>query len=173
MSKLKKQHYWETALIDKIRRLKEGYSWTLVPSLLSFSLVLILIGHLLPSLNPRLGNLSKTLPLATSPQQDGSMWISIFPWQDNIVVMTSDRKKFIWPKKRPTQESLHPFQVYLSERVQRESVAAGLSLQTNMARTSVVLAVDQRLKYAHILPIIYALAHAGISRYGFETNLHD
>ena len=173
MSTTKKQLYWQIAVINKISRLKQGHSWTLVPAFISLSFVTILIGHLLPSVNPRLGNMAKTIPFSATVQQDGSMWISIFPLKEDIVVITSDRKKFIWPKQKAPQEALLPFQEYLKEKVQHESLATGLSMQANLTRTSVVLAVDQRLKYAHILPIIYALARAGISRYGFETNLHD
>ena len=173
MSRNKKQLHWEIAVINKIRRLHKPHSWAMIPAFLSFILVLILIGHLLPSTNPRLGNLAKILPLVTAKQKDGSLWISIFPKDNDIVVLTSDRKKFIWPKHQPPTESLKPFQAYLGEKVQRESISAGLSLQTNLTRSSVVLAVDQRLKYAHILPIIYALAQAGISKYGFETSFHE
>jgi hypothetical protein len=34
-----------------------------------------------------------------------------------------------------------------------------------------VLAVDQKLKYIHLRPVIYALAEARIAKYGFETRM--
>jgi hypothetical protein len=44
-------------------------------------------------------------------------------------------------------------------------------MESNLTRTTAVLAVDQKLKFNHLRPVIYALAEARISKYGFETRM--
>ena len=55
--------------------------------------------------------------------------------------------------------------------MRRSFYSAGLLNEAISNQLIVVLAIDQKLKYSHIRPILYALAEAGINQYAFETSL--
>lgn len=150
-------------------RLSERTSWFPFPALLVFLLALILTGHLLPGLNPRIGSRIDVLQFAAPSQKEGSLWLGVFPEGDSLVVITGDRKRFSWPEKSGAGPELEKLRSYLRGRAEREIIASGLRQEADATRLRVVLAVDQNLDYRHLRSIIGALADARFTRYGFET----
>ncbi len=150
-------------------RLDENLHWFPWPFFIAFGLVLILTGHILFGTNPRAGNPANIISFPSEPRKDSAIWISVTPIDDQIVVTTNDRKVFKWRQQVRTVEELGPFVGYLKARVASEIQAAALAKQGLRKQVTTVIAADQRLKYLHVRPIIYALAEAGISQYAFET----
>jgi hypothetical protein len=168
MSAPRRTIFWENSLQRTRDRLGEPLTWYPYPAMISFGLVMVLVGQLIPGLNPRRGSRADVIELSAPRSNDGMIWIGVFSENDRIVVTTSDRKRFSWPVAH-TLEDLLPFSNYLRSRVRKESRAAGLANHTTFDRTSVVISVDQRLKYIHISPILIVLAQNGVAKYGFET----
>lgn len=162
---------WEESIIDAQERLREPGTWYPFAGIISVALVLILIGHLFPGLNPRKNNLADVIAFSAPKEHEGHIWIGVFPEADRIVAVTSDHRKFSWPRGHATSSDTAVFREYLKERVAKEIVNTGRSMELNYVKASAVLAVDQRLTFNHIKPLLLALAEAKIAKYGFETKL--
>jgi hypothetical protein len=119
--------------------------------------------------NPRMGHPANILAFPAPSQPDSSIWMSVTPVGDDIVVTTSDRQVFRWAQDVRSVSDIKPFVDHLKAMVRIEIEGAVLLNSLTIAKTRAVIAADQQLKYLHIRPIIYALAEAGIARYGFET----
>tara|TARA_B100000902_G_scaffold278062_1_gene263887 strand:+ start:82 stop:615 length:534 start_codon:yes stop_codon:yes gene_type:complete len=163
--------FWEEALLDVKERLREPIGWYPFPALIAFGLVLILSGHLIPGLNPRLGSRANTINMEAPLEKEGSIWFGIYQDKGDIIVMTSDRKRFRWPKNTTSSKDIRPFTRYLKNRVARDSLRMSLRMEANLTQVTAVLAIDEKLKYIHLTPILYALAEARINKYGFETKV--
>lgn len=161
----------EAAVLRTKERLDEAAQWYPFPAMIGFMLVLILGGHLLIDLNPRLGAKVNVLPLEEERYPDGAIWLGIYAEGDNIRVITSDRKSFFWQQDNNESKGQDNLIKYLKTKALREAQSSVMQMKINPIKTSAVLAVDQRLKYMHIQPIIHALAKAGINSYGFETRI--
>lgn len=162
---------WVEALLSLKERLQEPIFWFPFPALLAFGLVIILRGHLLTGLNPRLGARVDVIQYDAKTLQDGGIWLGIFQDGKEVLVVTSDRRRFSWPIDSQSLKDVGPLVAYLKSRVRKESYSTAIKLESNLTRTTAVLAVDQKLKYVHLRPIIYALAQARIAKYGFETRI--
>jgi biopolymer transport protein ExbD len=156
------------------QRLRDSYSWYPFPCLISFFLVLLLTAHVVLSTNPRIGHASAVLPLAAEETEDSVIWLSVTAEDGKISVADNERRVFTWSEDVQTIEALDAFVFHLKNRAAEEIKAAALSKSIYQSQKRVVLAVDQKLKYRHFRPILYALAEAGFANYGFETiNLYD
>lgn len=162
---------WIDAVNSLKERLHEPILWFPFPALIAFGLVIVLRGHLITGLNPRLGARVDVLQYQAKEIQDGGIWLGVYPENDRIVVVSSDRRKFSWPIASQDMNKLQPLIDYLKERVRKEAYSTATKLESNLVRTTAVLAVDQKLKYVHLRPMIYALAEAKIAKYGFETRV--
>lgn len=166
-----KQARW-IQVIDRMReRMNEPIFWWPFPALIGFGLVIILRGHLLSGLNHRLGSRADVIQMKSEMQPATGIWLSIHQEMDRIVVVTDDRRRFTWPLKSASLKDLDPLVTYLREKVRREAYASAMAMETVQGRTKAILAVDQKLKYIHIRPLVYALAQARIPSYGFETKM--
>ena len=63
------------------------------------------------------------------------------------------------------------FAIYLKKLTQELAVQAAISKFISDTQTKVVIAVDQRLRYFHVRPILHVLAEVGIDSYAFETQI--
>ncbi len=162
---------WVQGVLRLKERLAEAVQWYPFPAMIGFTLVMILGGHLLTDLNPRLGARVDVIPFEAPKHQDGGIWLGIYESNQQLNVVTSDRRRFSWSLQDNQIAATSELRDYLIQRTQKEVHATALKMQTNMTQTTAVIAVDQTLKYAHLQPIIYALAEAGISQYGFETRI--
>lgn len=162
------------AMMAAKQRLRHSYSWYPFPCLISFFLVLLLTAHVVLSTNPRAGHGAAVLPLAAEESEDSVIWLSVTAENGTITVADNERRVFTWSEDVQTIESLDAFVAHLKKRAAEEIKSAALSKRIYQSQKRVVLAVDQKLKYRHFRPILYALAEAGFSNYGFETiNLYD
>ncbi len=102
---------------------------------------------------------------------DHALWMSVGIHDNTISVNTASGQTFRWPAEGPSQKEYEEFEKHItswSKRHLQNVVRAGqITADTNLA----AIAIDQRLTYHHVRPVIYALAAAGISKYGFETKL--
>jgi hypothetical protein len=150
-------------------RLREPMWWFPLPLFISASLVMILTAHVISGTNPRTGNPADIITFPSEPRKDSALWMTITQMDEEIVVTTGDRRVFRWHQQVKTMEELAPFIKYLKERVAGEIESAALMKRAFTTQTSAVIAADQRLKFLHVRPLLYALAAAGISQYAFET----
>jgi hypothetical protein len=145
--------------------------WFPLPALISFGLVAILTGQLLPGLNPRLGSPAQLLPFQAQAEKDGSIWmsISIDSNRNELVVTTANRKVLRFRSNVTSMEDFAPLINHLKEQVQNRIKTAALSRALTTTEITAVLAVDETVKFALVRPIINAIASAGITDYAFET----
>lgn len=162
---------WVEALMGLKERLQEPVLWFPFPALIAFGLVIILRGHLLTGLNPRLGARVDVIQYDAKNLPDGGIWLGVFQDGKQVLVVTSDRRRFSWPIDSQNMKDIEPLVTYLQNRVKKEAYSTAIKLESNLTRTTAVLAVDQKLKYIHLRPVIYALAEARIAKYGFETRV--
>lgn len=156
---------------EQKERLKTGINWFPLPAMISFVLVLLFIGHLLVNINPRLGNSAVILSMNSETEQEGSIWLSVSENEGQIYVSTFDRKVFSWAANTTNLNDLNDFREHLRKTSYEISAQAAVSKFISKSQTKVVLAVDQRLRYFHIRPIIHVLAKVGLDDYGFETKM--
>jgi len=162
------------AMMAAKQRLRESSSWYPFPCLISFFLVLLLTAHVVLSTNPRAGHAASVLPLVADEAEDSVIWLSVTSENGQITVADNYRQVFSWSEEVQTIQSLDAFVRHLKSRVADEIKSAALSKRIYQSQKQVIIAIDQQLKYRHFRPILYALAEAGISNYGFETvNLYD
>ena len=161
--------YWEKSLINMKERLTASNIWYPYPALFSFALVILLNGQILISLNPRLGNPATPSVLKGEQSYEGAIWMSVSYAKSTIIVTTYDRKIFTWPEAITDLGEMKAFVSYLESK--RDNIAHFTSMQKSISvpESTVVLAVDHALKYAHIKPILYTLARLGFANYAFEV----
>ncbi len=162
---------WVTILQRTRERLTEPLLWFPFPALIAFGLVIVLRGQLLTGFNYRLGTRADVVHYNAETLSAPGIWISIYQDHDNLVLVTDDHNRFEWPLGAKDMKALKPFINYLRKRTEEAAFKMSLALEVEKNRTRAVLAVDQKLKYIHIRPILFALAEAKISNYGFETRV--
>ena len=105
------------------------------------------------------------------PTNEHDLWLSIATKNNQLIITSPHGDLFSWPVEGPDKKSISKFQTYLRHRAEelvKDSVRRG---QIDEDRTMVALSVDQNLTYQHLRPVIYSLAQAGFSKYGFETRV--
>lgn len=160
---------WSEACQRARQHLAEPLGWYPYPFAISFFLVLLLTAHVIFGTTSRLGTPSDVITFPSEARKDSALWLSVTPIGKEIVVATADRKVFRWPQEVRDMTPLKPFIAYLKNAIAKEIEAAALRKAVYEHQTTAVIAADQRLKYLHIRPILYAFAAAGISGYAFET----
>ncbi len=90
---------------------------------------------------------------------------------NKLLIITDDHQRFTIPVLAPDLDAMRPFIKYLDERVREIAFKTTLDMEVDRDRIRAVLAIDQKLKYFHVRPLLYALAEAKISHYGFETRM--
>ncbi len=166
----KRKLAFERAAVIK-ERLRKPTDWFPFPLIISFTLVLLLTSHVLFATNPRAGHPADVITLPATPQLDSTIWLSVTPVGGDIVVTSNKRKVFRWGQDTQNAADIVPFVTHLKDRVAEEVQSAALLGRMSPAQTVAVIAADQRLKYLHMRPVLYALAQAGIASYSFETQL--
>ena len=163
------KHRWQETLDGIQERLKEPVMWFPLPALVAFGLILVLRGQVFADLNYRFGQSPDVIQLPSAKQEGHGIWLSIRKQGDKLTVTTDDKRQFALPLEPKRPEELELFVHYLRERGLKNSLKTGLSLRLEKESNRAVLAIDQGLNYIHVRPILFALAEAGIGRYGFET----
>jgi len=154
-------------------RLSVDPPWNPSALLLVGVLSVILVAAMVNGINQRLGNPSVPLSFPSKPQSDTAIWLSVTPIGEKVVVTTNDRSVFTWPQSATTDTDTKELTKWLSQKVQTEVSSTALAGLARPTQTKVMISTDQHLKFLHVKPVLYALASAGITRYGFETDLTD
>ncbi|MGE0171592.1 MAG: hypothetical protein AB7T49_02355 [Oligoflexales bacterium] len=137
-------------------------------SAISFGLFVLCCTYVLPSVTYKMYSMADRPVVAAKPTPEGPIYISLAPYKDKVVV-TVNQKNFHMNSEKATSKDMEQLVSFLKEKTREQMIKVGLELQIDPQRTEAVLAVDRRLKYIHVQPIIAALAQAKIYRYGFET----
>lgn len=154
---------------DAKARLREPLWWYPFPAVIAFGLITVLIAHVALSTSIRMGHPATLLSFPSEARPDGAIWFSVTPMGNDIVVASASRRVFRWPQNARTTEPAAAFIDWLKLRSQQAVEAAALLNRASAVQATAVIAADQTLKYVHLRPILYALAEAGITHYGFET----
>jgi hypothetical protein len=159
------------ALIRQKARLCAEQPFGLAVIFIPFMAVAVISFFVAFESTPRIRSTSTPFEYPADPVKEHSIWLSIGIQGDLIAIRTSDSRFFSWSANGPSADEFKNFQNYLRQRAAehlQDTVRRGkVNTQTNEA----ALAVDQGLTFHHIRPVIYALASAGFSKYGFETRL--
>lgn len=156
------------SVAQRKKHIRAANRWFPMPALIALGLALVLSGHLIPGLNPRLGNMAQIPTLVGPSQHDSTIWLSIYPVGDSIRVTTSDRQSFSYQADGGELDLTELIQ-YLQLKTRNLALSSNLAMEVSPYHTVVNLAVDKRLSFGAFRPILYALASAKISRYSFET----
>lgn len=150
-------------------RLREPLNWFPYPALISVSLLMLLMGHVLSGLNIRTGNPAEVVNMSAPSEREGSIWLSISMMdQKTIVAMTGDRKIYRWDVDNPT-EGVNKIRQYLQKRQYDLIMAAALAKRIDKTSTKVVFAVDRHIKFKQFYPLLTMLSQVGIDNYAFEV----
>lgn len=161
----------KTAFERQAERLKAEVPFQTWLLFIPFLAVLVLTIYTSLQVNRKLFSLGRPIEMDGAAVADKEIWLSVGIRNDLIVIATPEGQSFSWPISGPDNAQLALLQDYLTERARylvSDSVRRG---QLSGNHNSAALSVDQSLTYQHVRPIIYALAGAGFSRYGFETRI--
>jgi hypothetical protein len=160
---------WTEVYDEAKARLRTPLWWYPFPAVIAFGLITLLTAHLTLSTSVRMGHPTTLLSFPSEPRADGAIWFSVTPIGNDIVVASASRRVFRWPQNARNTEAAAAFIDWLRQRAQQEIEAAALLNRAHPVQATAVIAADQTLKFVHLRPILYALAEAGITHYGFET----
>ena len=163
------KNIWHERVKQVSIRLNEPLRWFPLPVMIPVCLVMLLTAHIISGSNPRAGHPANILSLPADSGMDSSIWLSVSPLNDEILVTTADRRIFRWSQFHPQNKDVDPLVTYLKKNIYEEIKSAALTKRALKGQTLAIIAADQRLTFLHIRPIISALAQSGISRYAFET----
>jgi hypothetical protein len=151
-------------------RLKETPNWFPVPAFLSIGFAVILYGHLVINLNPRLGSSVQLIEgIGDSKDEwEGAILFQISIKDDDVYVVTPERNVYSWSSKDPESRDFKDFRVYLAQKSQKMLTEVSINRRITYTQSSVVLSTDQAATWYHVHPIVTALAEAGFDSYGFE-----
>lgn len=142
------------------------YPW---PLFLSFGLVLVIAGFVLKTINPKHGYSGSLITLEAENSKSGSIWFALTLRGDDLIVMTEERTTLTFPRKFDSADDLRPLTEYLRKKVDQRIEKLGLARRGTINDALVVIAADERLRFAHVRPVLQALAEARITNYAFET----
>jgi hypothetical protein len=161
-------------LFDRISgRIQSSVIFFLFLLLFPLGLNLILTAHILNAVNYRAGNPSNPIEYQTPKIGDSPLWFSITPVNNEIIVTSTDGKIFRWPQQVTDIKKLEKFMSYLREKMASEIKSAALINHAHQNKYTVVISADRHITYAHLRPLIFALAEVGISNYALETKLTE
>ena len=165
----RKPSRWSEACVRARQNMAAPLEWFPYPYLISFFLVILLTAHVIFGTSAHLGTPADVITFPSETRKDSAIWLAVTPIGKDVVVTTSDRKIFKWPLETENLKGLAPLVAYLKDASAKEIEAAAIAKTAYAHQTTAVISADQRLKYMHVRPILYALAAAGISNYAFET----
>ncbi len=151
-------------------RLKRDGSWFPFVGLLSFVMVAVYAGYVLPTANPRTGSPIHPIEQKGTPTANNAIWFTLSKSDPYILATTDDRKTFRWHIETKSVDELKPFKEHLEEQVRMITFMSVISKRVYKRQLMVVIAADRSLLYKHVRPVIYMLAQIGLTHYAFETS---
>jgi hypothetical protein len=136
-----------------------------------FLVVTVLTAYTSLETATRLYSVGQPLEHLGAPAGDHAIWLSIGAKDDRLFVTTINGQMFSWPLAGPSKKERAELDIYLHQQAQKLVTDATLQGQVENGKNTVGLSVDQHLTFLHVRPVLYALAEAGFSKYGFETRI--
>lgn len=161
----------QRAFLRQKERLQQGPAFSLTVIFLPFLAAVVLSLFVGLEASIRLQSVAEPFEYAAQPTSDRELWMSIGLTDNSIVIKTAAEGVFVWSAKGPSETEYLNFENHLKSWAKKHVNDVVRSGQIVAETNTAALAIDQRLTYHHIKPVIYALASAGVSRYGFETKL--
>ena len=158
---------------DVKSRLKESTFSTVAYIFIPFFLVTILALFVGFETSDRFKSPIEPFEYEAAESRDHRLWMSVGLSNDLIIIKTSSGKIFKWPAIGPSDGDYESFENHLKTWTKSHLQSTILAGQLLPSTNTAAIAVDQRLTAHHIRPVIYALAAAGVSKYGFETKLPE
>lgn len=156
------------SLMRQKARLSMPLTTNLGVLLLPIGLMSLLLIYVSVETNPRIFSTAKPLQLNLPAEEDNAkLWFSLAPSEQGIVIVSNSGESFDLVAK-DGETDLTAFTEHLKARVMAVISDVAIANRMDAKSSFVVLSVDERLTYSHVRPVIYALAEAGITRYGFE-----
>jgi hypothetical protein len=141
-------------------------AWFLLPT----GLVSLLLVYVSLETNPRIYSSAKPVQLSQEVRPSEGIWYSIAPSESGLRIV-SDQGDYFDVSADSSPEELANLTAQIKIRMKSVLSDVALAKRLTNSSTFVVLSVDERLSYAHIRPMIYSLAAAGVTRYGFEGRI--
>ncbi len=160
-----------SAFLRQKERLFDDGSFKIYTLIIPFMAVTVLTIYTNLELSTRLFGVASPLEHQTDISNHSGVWLSIGTKKEQIVVRTTNGLTFSWSLSGPSQDQLRPLRDYLTLAARDVVEKSILKGQITKNDTIVALSVDQHLNFHHIRPVIYALAEAGFTKYGFETRI--
>lgn len=149
------------------KRLQTAPVWAALPPLISAVLIILNI-DVLSSLNPRHGQRAILSELPAEDPPGGGIRLTIHSDDEKVFIRTGTRQQFVYAKDDVLAGHVPELDAFLLDRTKDLARNAMLSLEYDPRFSYVTLAVDERLSYGLVKPIIRALAKAKLTKYGFE-----
>ena len=169
-----KKHKLGNAILAFARqkeRMFEDGSFRIFTLILPFMAVSVLTIYTSLETSTRLYGVSNPLEHNSEVVERSGLWLSIGIKNDQVIIRTINGQTFSWALSGPTEEQLTPLKTYLSAAAKDIVEKSVLKGQISSNDSLVALSVDQQLNFNHIRPVIYAIAGAGFTKYGFETRV--
>lgn len=154
---------------ESLDRLREDQSWGAIPSLFIFGLVLLVTGHVINQMNPRLGTTIDLPQFQTEAEVPANIRIEAFVKEGHLLLQLDGKLASTIPLDRMDSESLEEFTDALNKLIGLQDISIALSQRWDPSELSVVLALDSHLNYHHARALLGVLAKSGITHYAFET----
>lgn len=152
-------------------RLDEDRSFKIFTLLIPFMAVAVLTIYTSFETATRLYGVAQPLEHNSPTSDHYGVWLSVGLRDGGIVITTINGNAFSWPLSGPSNDQLDHLRDFLRESGRTVVEKSVLKGQMTASDSLVALSVDQRLNFHHIRPVLYALADAGFTRYGFETRV--
>ena len=152
-----------------VERLRIPIFWFPLPAFISLGLCMVLYVQIQYGFNPMRG-LELSFPEAQGEEiQETSIMYSVFLHEDELVLINQSRRAIVLPKAIKSDNELIDFTKDLEKQIQKKLVDGIVARRITGAELTVIFMIDDSLRYAHIRPILQALAIVKVSNYGFAV----
>jgi hypothetical protein len=157
------------AFYDIYARMRSSGAPGLLYIFIPFLFITILALYVAFETSDRFKSPIEALVYKADQTMDHKLWMSIGLQNKSIIIKTSGGHQFSWRSVGPSDDEYQQFEDHLKAWTKSNLQNTILEGQIRPSTNTAALAVDQRLTIHHIKPVIYALAAAGVTKYGFET----
>lgn len=161
---------WRERVDKGLKRLHYPKVWFWGSALVPLCITILSYSYLLRNANPQLYNPVNQAELQTGVASWGEMWLSVTQNERLTQVVSSEGLIFIIDGQAP-KAGIDDLTEHLTTQVEKAAHAAALRLREKQGNT-LVLNVEESVQYRNMVPVLYAIAASGISRYSFETFRH-
>jgi hypothetical protein len=158
------------SLLRQRERLTMAWTWNATYALLPMGLISVLLIFTSLETNKRIRSSAKPINLVGIESFESKLWFSIAPSKEGIRITTRDGDLFEIENSDQKLTS-EKFEAHVRQASKKSLVDIALANRMTNHSTFVVLSVDETLTYYHVRPVVYALANAGITNYGFEGRI--